>query len=103
MEDPVKRAESRNPNGPETDLELSRILDWIHRHTRESSPGKEIAPDTSLLEGGIFDSLHIVELSLFLEDDFGISLPPDGMGVKDLETPAHVAAMVRRLRASQPG
>jgi acyl carrier protein len=82
--------------------DTSLIIDWIRGHVRAAALKPEITPDTPLLDG-LFDSLDVVELGLFLEDRFGISLPAEEMTPEHLETPARVAAMVRRARASGSG
>jgi len=82
------------------DDDITRIIAWIRKHALPSSFTKEITPDTLLLDEGLFDSLNIAELSLFLEELLGISLSPDEITPENLETPESIAALVRRLRSS---
>lgn len=47
-----------------------------------------LADDTSLIQDGIIDSTGILELIMFLEETWSISVPPEDM------TPAHFDSLV---------
>jgi acyl carrier protein len=37
-------------------------------------PDRQLAPDEPLLSSGLIDSFHLVDLSLFVEDNFGVHI-----------------------------
>ena len=37
-------------------------------------PGRTIQPDEALLTSGLIDSFHLVDLALFVEDNFGVHI-----------------------------
>ena len=37
-------------------------------------PGRVIRPDEALLTSGLIDSFHLVDLALFVEDNFGVHI-----------------------------
>ena len=37
-------------------------------------PGRTIRPDEALLTSGLIDSFHLVDLALFVEDNFGVHI-----------------------------
>ena len=37
-------------------------------------PGRIIQPDEALLTSGLIDSFHLVDLALFVEDNFGVHI-----------------------------
>ena len=47
-----------------------------------------LADDTSLIQDGIIDSTGILELIMFLEETWSISIPPEDM------TPAHFDSLL---------
>lgn len=37
-------------------------------------PGRQIAPTEALISNGLIDSFNLVDLALFVEDNFGVSV-----------------------------
>jgi len=37
-------------------------------------PGREIAPDEALISSGMIDSFSLMDLALFVEDNFGVRI-----------------------------
>ena len=61
-----------------------RLLDIVGRICDEKFVKKDL--DLDLMEEGFLDSLAFVELTVALEDEFGISLPPTEYGKEELAT-----------------
>jgi acyl carrier protein len=57
------------------------------------------SPDTDLLEGGILDSLTLVQLLVLLEEHFGLTVAMHELEIEDLRSIYSIA----RLVASQAG
>ena len=64
---------------------------------------REVAPDEQLL-GGLLDSIAILNLVEFLQDEFGIRVEDDELVPENFETVKAVATLVARKRAAaDPG
>jgi D-alanine--poly(phosphoribitol) ligase subunit 2 len=57
------------------------------------------APDLDLIDGGVLDSLALVELLVELERSFGIELALEELDIENFRTPTSVAAFVARQSA----
>jgi D-alanine--poly(phosphoribitol) ligase subunit 2 len=53
------------------------------------------ADDVDLIEGGLLDSLALVELVVEIEHRFGISIPFDTLDIDDFRTVDSIGAVVR--------
>lgn len=53
-------------------------------------PGRVIQPDEALISSGLVDSFHLVDLSLFVEDTFGVR-------IEDFELNANTFDTIRQL------
>ena len=76
------------------------INDYISRELVQEPGLLPLANDTSLIESGILDSLSLLRLVVFLDEQFGIPV-----GDRDLlpENFASVNAICGYLRAREPG
>jgi clorobiocin biosynthesis protein CloN5 len=58
----------------------------------------DLEPDTPLLEWGVIDSFALADLLPFIDQQFGVEVPPDAItpdNFRDLES---LASLVERLR-----
>ena len=76
------------------------VNDYISRELVQEPGLLPLANDTSLIESGILDSLSLLRLVVFLDEQFGIPV-----GDRDLlpENFASVNAICGYLRAREPG
>lgn len=74
------------------------LLDWLQNRPTNLSP-EPIGMETPLIDGGIIDSLGLLELVSFLEERFGLELPLDDFIPENFRTPAAILAMLDRLQA----
>jgi acyl carrier protein len=58
-------------------------------------PGRVIAPGDKLISSGLIDSFHLVDLSLFVEDTFGVHLDDTELNAQTFDTLAELAALIR--------
>jgi len=56
-------------------------------------------PDVDLIEGGVIDSLALVELLFAIERRFGIEIPPDRLEVERFRTIGRLADLVTECGA----
>lgn len=62
---------------------------------------QELDLDTPLMDSGLLDSFHVVELLSFVEDELGLRLNPSDVTHDDLRNARSVTAMIERLRKPQ--
>jgi acyl carrier protein len=72
------------------------VIDWIAGLPTWRGTGA-IHADTELIEGGILDSLAILNLVGFLEEQFYIVLPVEEFVPENFRTPATITALAMRL------
>jgi acyl carrier protein len=59
------------------------------------------SPDADLLEGGLLDSLALIQLLVHLEERFGLKISLDELEIEDLRSIGSIARMVDKHRTSQ--
>jgi acyl carrier protein len=64
-------------------------------------PGRNVAPQEKLISSGLIDSFHLVDLSLFVEDSFGVHLDDTELNPQTFDTLAGLAAIIRARRNPQ--
>ena len=85
-------------------MEIKDQLRQFIRTTFLRGEQAALADDASLIRSGLLDSTDQLELVLFLESDFGITLGEDEAGADDLDTLARIEALVtRKQRAARSG
>lgn len=57
------------------------------------------SPDTDLVEGGVLDSLALVELLFAIEQELGVVIPAELLDVTRFRTLASLAELVTECRA----
>jgi acyl carrier protein len=59
---------------------------------------RDLAPEDSLLERGLLDSLSILKTVTFCEEQFGIAIPDTEVLPDNFESVKSIAALVERVR-----
>lgn len=55
-----------------------------------------LTADENLLESGLIDSLGIMKLVAFLEDEFNVSIPPEDLTIENFMTIGHMSAYLSK-------
>lgn len=76
---------------------ISKLADYVRTELVEDE-GRELNEETPLLQWGILDSMGIVNLLAFIEEDFGIEVPDDGVRPEHFETLGKLSDMLVGLR-----
>ena len=77
----------------------SRLVEFLRSATGQTA----LAADTELLEGGIADSLTIMDLMVFIETELAVRLDFADLNADVFRTPATLAALIAaRLQGLQP-
>lgn len=73
----------------------SVVKDFILAQFLPGVEARELTNDTSLISGGILDSLATVRLVAFLEEHYGIEVAPHEASVDYLDTIDAIAGLVQ--------
>lgn len=73
----------------------SIIKDYIRKEFMYDSPDAEFDDDLLLMEQGIVDSMKVLRLITFLEQQFGFMLEPEEMVIDHFETLNAVTNLVQ--------
>lgn len=77
-----------------TDLILTQLNDYIARQILKQ-PRAVIGSDDPLISSGLVDSFHLVDLSLFIEDQFGVRIEDTELNVETFDSLNQLAALIR--------
>lgn len=82
-------------------MELEKkIKGYILENYLFTDDESQLASEDSLLERGIIDSTGILEVIMFLEDEFGVKVDDDEMVPENLDSVANLVAFVQRKKAA---
>ena len=85
--------------------EFSRIQEAVRGYLLENhlftSDQSQLGNDASLLEKGIIDSTGILEIILFLETEFGVSVQDSELLPENFDSVNNIVRFVQRRTASQ--
>jgi acyl carrier protein len=73
----------------------SIVKTWILAEFLPGADPGELTETTPLITGGILDSIAILQLVAFLEEQYGILVEPHEAGIDYLDTLAQIAQLVR--------
>lgn len=72
------------------------ILNHIREQLTHGQAHGEITEEDDLLGSGILDSLGMMRLILFLENEFDVSIPPEDMTIENFMTVNHIQAYLKK-------
>ncbi len=58
-------------------------------------PKRVIRPDEALISSGLIDSFSLVDLSLFIEDNFGVRIDDTELNAETFDTLEQLAALIQ--------
>lgn len=58
------------------------------------TPNRVIDPNEPLLSSGLIDSFHLVDLALFVEDNFGVHIDDSELSASTFDTLNQLAAFI---------
>jgi acyl carrier protein len=76
-----------------TDI-TSRLLAFVQNDVCQT--GIDLAPDTDLLLSGAVDSLGVIRITQWLEDEAGIEVDPGDVTLENFQTIANMVAYAQR-------
>ncbi len=72
------------------------ILKFIRENFIAGRTDTGLAPEDSLIESGVIDSTGVLELVMFLEETFSITVEDDELVPENLDSIDRIAAFLRR-------
>lgn len=83
-----------------TEDPLPALREFLDR-TYGRAAGRPLSPEEPLVSSGIIDSFGLVDLSLFLEERFGVRIDASDLGARRADSAAEIAGLIasRRPRA----
>ena len=76
-----------------------QIRQYVADNFLFSDDGYQLSDDVSFLEEGIVDSTGVLELVMFVEDTFGITVQDEEIVPENFDSVSQLAAYVRRKMA----
>jgi acyl carrier protein len=73
-----------------------KIRTYIAENILFSNNGYRYSDDASFLEEGIVDSMGIMELVMFVEENFGVTVDDEDLTPDNFDSVARLAAYIRR-------
>lgn len=77
-----------------------RIRDYVTSELLYDRDASALTDDDSLLGPGLLDSVAILRLVSWLEEEFGVSIPDEEVVPDHIETVRRLADLVRRRQAA---
>jgi acyl carrier protein len=77
----------------------STLCDFLVDEVFAEKLAGPLAPDDSLFELGVIDSLAVVKTIAYCEEQFDIEIPDEELVPENFETVRAIADLVERLRA----
>lgn len=61
-------------------------------------PSRKLADDERLISSGLIDSFSLMDLALFVEDNFGVRIEDTELNAETFDTLAQLAALIESRR-----
>ena len=76
-----------------TDTILPRLATFVATEILKQQE-RQIGPDEPLISGGLIDSFHLVDLALFVEEEFGVRIEDFELNVETFDTLSQLVALI---------
>lgn len=76
-----------------TDTILPRLATFVATEILKQQE-RQISPDEPLISGGLIDSFHLVDLALFVEEEFGVRIEDFELNMETFDTLAQLVALI---------
>lgn len=75
------------------------IINHIKTQLSDNLNGQELGLQEDLLGSGILDSLGMMRLIFFIEEEFGIKVPPEDMTIENFLTVENIGNYLNKVMA----
>ena len=80
-------------------IDQNRILDFV---STDLLHGHRVEADENLLLSGKLDSMAVVRLMLFLEEQFNLTIPPQDVTITNMASVDTMVAYLEKRRGESP-
>lgn len=77
----------------DTNNTVSKIRTWLKQNV---TGGEELPDDYPLIDKGVLTSLQTVELLMFMEDEFGVTVEDEDLNEENFATVTDIAELVSK-------
>lgn len=91
-------------NNTNTAMEQNQITDSVRQFILEHFPSARRRPlgeGDALLQSGIIDSMGVLDVVTFIENDFGITVNDDDLTPENFQTIGQIATYVQKKKSGQ--
>jgi acyl carrier protein len=74
---------------------ISPLAQYIAKEILKQ-PKRSLKPDEPLISSGLIDSFHLVDLGLFVEDQFGVKIDDTELNAETFDTLTQLADLIRQ-------
>jgi fatty-acyl-CoA synthase len=83
-------------------VDTARLADYITR-TLSRIPSLSLAPDTPLISSGLLDSVSLIQVLAFIEDEFEVTIPDQFITAEGMDSVASIVQLADTHGQSAPG
>jgi acyl carrier protein len=76
-----------------SDEMIAKLAEFITQEIMKQ-PDRQIAPDEALISGGLIDSFSLVDLALFVEENFGVRIDDTELNADTFDSLKQLADLV---------
>jgi len=77
-----------------TDEMKAKLSEYLAKEMLKQ-PNRTIKPDEALLTSGLIDSFHLVDLALFVEDNFGVHIDDSELNASTFDSLNGLVALIQ--------
>lgn len=81
-------------NRPSTHI----LIGYIHERLLNGNTEVTVSPDADLLSSGLVDSIGMMQLIGFIEEEFDIKVPPEDMVIENFLTIDAISSYIERRK-----
>jgi acyl carrier protein len=72
---------------------IAKLTDFI-RHKVSKNPNRAIEPGTALVSSGLIDSLSLIKVLAFIEDEFDVVIPDEAATAEAMDSVASIVGLM---------
>ena len=77
---------------------VGALREYIVNELLTEKPAEPIGESDNLLSSGVLDSMGLLQLVAFIEDEFGVSISSDEFQPENFQTLSSIAGLIQKKR-----
>ena len=78
-----------------------RLIKFINETLIQDAAGSPVGEEDSLIQRGVLDSIGLLQIMTFIEQEVGVRVPDDEVLPENFETVRQIDELVQRLRQNR--